>query len=237
MISRLSRLVVLGMLASTTTDAGTLNVSPVRLELPTDGSPKIVRLRNPGAKATMIQVETFMWDDPADPQSGAPSPNILAVPPVFEVGPDSEQVIRLALRQPTGSPIEETYRLVITEVPSEVGEPDDGISFALQLNLPIFVTPEGAKPDPSWSIRPAGQSNELILTNRGSAPVRVRSIELSKSGATAPLLEIIQGGYVLAGEELSWPLDLPATPLDGPLTLKADTNVGPLETTVSWPEG
>ena len=86
----------------------------------------------------------------------------------------AEQVIRLALRQPLTSDTEAAYRLLITEVPRAVGDGTQGVSFALRLNLPVFVTPEGALPQPSWSLERDGGGARLTLGNEGNAHVRVQ---------------------------------------------------------------
>jgi fimbrial chaperone protein len=157
--------------------------------------------------------------------------DILAVPPVFEIAAGAEQVIRLALRRPLTSGTEQAYRLLITEVPRAVGG-DQGVAFALRLNLPVFVTPDGAAPAPAWSLERDGGGAKLTLGNQGSAHVRVRSVALFQDGGAEPVFVSDEGGYVLAGRERSWQLDLGRLKSGAPLTVRAETDRGEIEAPV-----
>lgn len=219
-------------LIATPAIAGTLQVSPVRISISADGRAGIVRLHNESDVPTLVQVEALMWNETADLSEVPRTNDILAVPPVFELAPDASQVIRLALRRPLETGTEEAYRLLITEVPRDVGNGTDGVSFALRLNLPIFVTPDGAVAQPTWSIERDGGGARLTLGNQGSAHVRVSSLALFADGGAEPVFVSDDGGYVLAGRERSWQLDLGRLKAGASLKVKAETNLGELEAPV-----
>ncbi|MGH6915556.1 MAG: fimbrial biogenesis chaperone, partial [Geminicoccales bacterium] len=133
---------------------------------------------------------------------------------------------------------ERAYRLFITEVPREAGAPPGAVVMALRLNLPVFVTPEGAAAAPVWSMRrAAGGAVELVLENRGSAHIRLQRIELLAGPSAEPVATIEEPAYVLAGKERSWPLALSAAALGGPLEVRAETQLGGLEATVALSGG
>ncbi|MEM8949747.1 MAG: hypothetical protein AAGC99_10475, partial [Pseudomonadota bacterium] len=127
--------------------------------------------------------------------------------------------------------IEKAYRLLITEVPEEVEE--GGVAFAVRLNMPLFVTPRGALPDPEWrfQISPAGEA-ELILANRGSAHLMVKSLELRAAGHGKPIFETDQFTYALAGTEQRWSLGYGQKALPGSLEVHSETNLGPQQSPV-----
>lgn len=212
--------------------AATLQVSPVRISISSDGKAGVVRLHNQSDVPTLVQVEALDWNEVTDLAEVPRTSDILAVPPVFEIGAGAEQVIRLALRRPLTSDIEQAYRLLITEVPRAVGEGPQGVSFALRLNLPVFVTPEGALPQPAWSLQRDASGAKLTLGNEGNAHVRVQSIALFEDGGAQPVFVSDEGGYVLAGGERSWQLDLGRLKAGASLTVKAETNLGELEAPV-----
>lgn len=216
--------------------AGTFKVSPIRVTLSPNGTAAVVNLTNPGTAKTLVKLQHFAWVDASDPQALDPTQDLLVVPPIFELQPDQTQTIRLAWRGASEINQERIYRLVIEEVPPEVGG-QNGVTMALQLSLPIFVTPDGAVAEPVWSLERTAEKTRLVLANQGDAHVRLKSIDLLGTGEVTSIFSTNDVDYVLAGKEHSWPVDLSATQLDGPLTLKAETNLGPLETTVSWPEG
>ena len=216
------------------TVAGILGVSPTRVDLATNGTPTVVRVRNKGTESVLVQVHAVQWS--VDVDAAAMAGEVLAVPPVFDLGGQGEQVIRVALRRPLKEPVEQAYRLLITEVPREAGEPN-ALVFAVRLNLPVFVTPKGARADPVWSIRRgSGRAAELVLANNGGAHVRVQSLSLLGDGGAEPVLSVEQAAYVLAGEERSWPVFLPAGAVKE-LIVRAETNLGELEAQVALPGG
>jgi fimbrial chaperone protein len=184
------------------------------------------------AQLTLVQVEALAWNDTADLAEVPRTSEILAVPPVFEIAGGAEQLIRLALRKPLTSDTERAYRLLITEVPRTVGDDAEGVSFALRLNLPVFVTPAGALPQPSWSLERSARGARLTLGNQGNAHVRVQSIALFEDNGAIPVFVSDDGGYVLAGGERSWQLDLGRLKAGAALTVKAETNLGELEARV-----
>jgi fimbrial chaperone protein len=219
-------------LVSTSAVAATLQVSPVRISISADGKAGVVRLHNQSDVPTLVQIEALVWNDTADLSEVPTTSEILAVPPVFEIAAGAEQLIRLALRRPLTSGTEQAYRLLITEVPRAVGDGVEGVSFALRLNLPVFVTPAGALPQPTWSLQRDGGGAKLTLGNEGNAHVRVRSIALFEDGGAQPVFVSDDGGYVLAGHERSWQLDLGRLKAGASLTVKAETNLGELEAPV-----
>jgi len=215
--------------------AANLGVSPIRVALPADGRPGVVRVRNEAQDSALVQVEAVEWAEDVDaaPVAG----EVIAAPPVFELGGGEEQLVRLALRRPLANGVEQAYRLLITEVPQEVSAAN-ALTFAVRLNLPVFATPEGAAPEPEWRVQPAaGGGAELVLANRGSAHLRVEALELRAKGGERPLFASERRAYVLAGEVDVWPLGQALAGLPPALEVSAKTHRGPLIAPVARPGG
>lgn len=228
---RWTALAAVGSLAFGIAEAGTLKVSPIKVFLPTDGKSEVIHVRNPDSTPALVQVQAVEWSKTEDLDDAKRAEEILAVPPIFEMAPNSEQVIRLVHRDPAGTMIEKAYRLLITEVPDEVDE--GGVAFAVRLNMPLFVTPKGAVPDPEWrfQVTPEGEG-ELILANRGSAHLMVKSLELRGAGYGKPIFETDQFVYALAGKEQRWSLGYGQKALSGNLEVISETNLGPQQSPV-----
>ena len=60
----------------------------------------------------------------------------------------------------------------------------------------------------------------------------MQSIALYEDGGADPVFVSDQGGYVLAGAERSWQLDLARLKAGASLTVRAETNLGRLEAPV-----
>jgi fimbrial chaperone protein len=204
---------------------GALSVTPTRIDLGPGRQTGVVTLRNDASDPVLVQVRTYAWTGPPLGDGMAPTHDLLAVPPMFELGPRDEQVIRVARRSAEAGPREEAYRLLISEVPPAVAS--SGVRFALRLSLPVVVTPPGARPLPDWSLIRSDGGCVLRLVNRGTAHILIRRLALREaSGSTRQRFE--DGVYVLAGESADWRLD--KAPGRGErLTVEAETSLGKLD--------
>ena len=231
---RWTALAALGSLALGVAEAGTLKVSPIKVFLPADGKSEVIRVKNPDQTPALVQVQAVEWVKAAELDQAERADEILAVPPIFEMAPNSEQVIRLAHRDGGRADVEKAYRLLITEVPEEVDS--GGVAFAVRLNMPLFVTPKGAEPEPEWRFQYTSSGEaELILANRGNAHLMVKSFELRAAGLSKPLFETDQFVYALAGKEQRWSLGYDRQSLPESLEVLSETNLGPQQSPVMTP--
>lgn len=219
--------------------AASLGVAPTRVDLGPGAAAAALTLENQAEAPVTVQVQAFTWAGTPASQELGPTRDLIAVPPVFALAPGAKQIIRVALRAPAaaaGARAERAYRLLITEVPPAQGEAGTGVRFALRLSLPVFVAAAGARAEPGWTVRASGGPAQLELTNRGSAHLRVRRIELRAAGRPEPVQVIDSAAYVLPGQTQAWPL-APAARAERALRLQADTDLGPLEAELALPAG
>jgi len=206
--------------------AATLGVSPTRLELVPGRPAAALTVTNSGDAPLLLQVETFAWRAGTATSELEPTRAILAVPPMLELAPGERAVVRVARRSTAPPEIEETYRVLVTEVPRE-DSAAGGVRLALRMSLPVFVTPPGARAEPRWSIERDAGGPSLVVANLGRAHLHVRRLELLGAGRPIPLGD--GPVYVLAGREHRWSLS--GTRLEGARTLsvRAETNLGELD--------
>ena len=225
------------LIAAKGVSAGGLAIWPVEVNLPADGTTQELQISNPTGEASYIQVMAVEWHEPGQIDQAARADDILAVPPVFELAPNSSQLVRIATRGQADGDIERSYRLVVTEVPRTAGLVPNTLAIAARMTLPVFVRPEGAAPSPIWSLAGKDPSQpKLVLANQGNAHIKVNKIELI-DGSAEPAFSTSEGSLVLAGDEKAWQLDVDLARLKGPVTVKADTTSGPIETQISLPGG
>ena len=215
------------LLSGATGAAGaTLGVSPTRLELAPGKAAAILTLTNSGEAPLLLQVETFAWRAGTATSELEPTRAILAVPAMLELAPGERAVVRVARRSSATPEVEETYRVLVSEVPRD--EPGTGgVRLALRMSLPVFVTPPGARAEPRWSIERGAGGPSLVVVNTGRAHLHVRRLELSGPGRRIPLGD--GPVYVLAGREHRW--SLAGARLEGvrALSVRAETNLGELD--------
>jgi fimbrial chaperone protein len=225
-------------LLSAPAHAGGVSVYPLKVILPANGTTAEFHVSNPSNEAAYVRVSAVEWR-PLDEIKDAPiAPAILAAPPIFDLEPGGSQLVRLAGREAIDDGVERAYRLIVTEVPKTAGLLPNTLAIATRMSLPVFITPEGATPAPNWSIetqdfdRPA-----LVLTNLGGAHLDIKKVSLLKEANSPVIFATENGGHVLAGQKKEWPLDVALERLKGPILVKADTNTGPIEATISFPGG
>lgn len=206
--------------------AATLGVAPTRIELAPGRPAAALTVSNSGDAPLLLQIETFAWNGGTGTAELEPTRAIVAVPAMLELAPGERQVVRVARRASTSPEIEETYRVLVTEVP-RADPAAGGVRLALRMSLPVFVTPPGARAEPRWSIESGAQGPSLVLANTGRAHLHVRRLELRGPGRPTTLGD--GPVYVLAGREHRW--SLAGTRLEGAraLSVRADTNLGELD--------
>ncbi len=208
--------------------AAALSVSPTRLSLGTGTTTDAVAVRNDGDRPVLVQVETFRWTGPLRTDALESTRDLLAVPSVFRIAPGARQVIRVALRKPFTGGVEEAYRLLIAEVPEEAGAETGGVRFTLRLSLPVFVTPEDARPRPEWRLRRGAGGYELVLYNAGNAHIRIRGLRLRAEEGDAVIEPAEPAAYVLAGGEHVWRLPAARVRRARRFILEAESQSGPI---------
>lgn len=153
--------------------AGSLSVSPLRVNFTGPNQGSVVEVTNEGDKDLSMQVEAVEWVQTEQAvDEYYPTQDIVAVPPIFTVPPGKTQLIRVGkLDSPPGD-YERAYRLFITELPSP-GEEDTraALKFRMKVSLPVFDAP---------SI-PAEPKLDLVETEYQNNKFRVRLFNPSNS--------------------------------------------------------
>jgi len=127
--------------------AAALQVTPIRLDLAADRPAAVLTLHNVGTTPLNAQVRVFAWSQTADEDHLERTDKIVASPPIVQVAPGADQTVRI-LRVGKGDVSgEETYRLLIDEIPNNQGADATGVRMQLRYSVPVFVgAPLDGKP-------------------------------------------------------------------------------------------
>lgn len=225
--------------------AGDLQVSPISLEFAPTDQAQGLWLSNTGTATLRAQLRAQQWSQAGGEETLANTSELVASPPILEIPPGQSQLVRIIRLAKDPSPRELSYRLLVDELPDETRAETSGLQLLLRYSIPVFVLPGGAAPTVASS-QPApatdisalfaslqtGNGGVLQLDNRGLQRVRISN--LVYVNADGSRIELVPGllGYVLAGQQMQWPLPLPGSARAGG-TLKAKFNNDAAEQTLS----
>lgn len=206
--------------------AQAFQVRPVRVDLGSRLPASQLVVTNPTAQTMLIQADAFDWSQNRDKETLNPTTNLIVNPPIFELAPGAQQVVRVGLRRAVESAVEVPYRIWLTQVATPGEASDSGVQMLLRVSLPVFVTGAGTgAPQAVWQ-RDANDG-AVELGNSGARHLHVRELRLVADGAKP---EPLGPCYALPGGLCRWAV--PAALRDKPLRIEADSDAGLLRSSV-----
>jgi fimbrial chaperone protein len=220
---------VLWLAAAQGAAASTFNISPIRANLNTGHRTDVLTMANAEDQPVVVQVRAVRWYQKDGQDQLDDTRDLLATPPVLQMGPKAEQIVRTALRQAPDASRELSYRLIFQEVPQPAAPDFMGLRVALRLSVPVFVAPVSGKAvaDMSWEGHwSANGTLELTATNRGNGHFQVIDFEVQFSDPKDKV-KGITSKYVLPGSSMSWTLS-PAQDVkrEGPVQIHGHSDQG-----------
>lgn len=232
-------LVVAASLLAAPARAGSFQINPIRVDLGPGQASQTLVVRNDGSEPLVVQSSVQAWTQEDGQDVHAPTSEALVTPPIAQIAPGGEQVLRVGLRRAPDATRQLTYRLFVQEVPGPPAANVTGLQVALRVSLPVFVAPvAAARRDVAWSVARGGAGEvALIVENRGNVHVQVLDLALHAPGGEAPLARQAHVAYVLAGQKrrFALPLEAPLAAEVDALRLVAHTDAGPANALLPLP--
>jgi fimbrial chaperone protein len=203
-------LLVAGVACTLPAGAAQFTITPVRIFMTPRDRAVAVTVTNDSDEEVVMQADLFTWKQRPDGSDDLqPTEDLILTPPILKLAPRARQVVRLA--RLSAAPVDEqqTYRLVVRELPEARANPQQlQLQVALAFSLPVFISPPGARRDLSCS---ASRSSPTALLatceNRGTAYAQAATLTLSTpSGNTLASTEV-KGGYILPGVKRSFEIN------------------------------
>lgn len=209
------------LLSSSLAVASGLQVSPISLSLQARENASGLTLSNSGNDKIRAQVRVYQWlqDDKGDQLT--PSRGLLASPPMIEINPGEKQLIRIirAKSPPQGTgAVEDSYRVLINELPIKSDNQTTGLQFALSYSLPIFVQPVGVtdtSPQLQWSthLQADGKTVTLRVSNSGNGRAQLAGLSFVDTAGNSTVINPGLLGYVLPSATMNWTMNIPSSVL------------------------
>jgi fimbrial chaperone protein len=225
---------LLGVLASGFAEAATLSVSPVSFDIVAPRANAKLTLQNRGKEQVAVQVRVFRWVKKNGADHLIPTRDVVASPPMAKLKPGGKYTVRIVRVSETVVQSEESYRLLVDQLPKPAKRAGPHVSFLIRQSIPVFFTPEVSEKKPvlKWSARLKGGELVLTATNSGLRHTRLSQVDVrSFAVAERPAANGL-AGYVLAGSAAKWVQPAPKGLAPGSrIIITAQDEHGPIEAT------
>lgn len=183
---------------------GQLQARPTLVELQPGNQAGRLVLANTGDAPVAAQVRVYAWSQAGGEDRLADTDTIAISPAIVKIPAGGEQVVRVVRLGEAPQGADETYRLVVDELPSPDTASDTAIELRLRYLVPLFVRAAGAA-EPELSCHLAG--TELDCRNDGGQPARLGATRMLDDNGRAIVLTEGLFGYLLPGSGRAWQLE------------------------------
>lgn len=192
--------VLLAAAAACTLPAGAaqFTITPVRIFMTPRDRAVAVTVTNDSDEDVVMQADLYTWKQKPDGSDDlALTEDLVLTPPILKLAPRARQVVRLARLTPAPQGVQQTYRLIMREVPEARSGAQLQLQVALAFSLPVFISPPGVKRDLQCGLeRVAADTVRAVCTNSGNAYAQIRAFEvIDARGMKVAARET--GGYLL----------------------------------------
>lgn len=198
--------------------AGDFQVNPVRVSLSSTAQAGMVTVSNRAGTPVRLQLQGFAWSETVGgEQVLTPSDRLVIFPTLLELGPGESRRVRVGLNSPPAT-AEETYRLIVEELPDHRTPDPKGVAIRMRMSIPVFASSDAGsdKAGPRGAITEAqvlpGRERKLRieLGNLGARHFKAGQIEVKLDlKGRPPLTAKLSGWYVLAGKKREHLVTLP----------------------------
>ena len=204
--------------------AASISVSPIRADVMEPGNSTSFTIKNDAARTVNIQVRIFKWSLANGADDYAETDDVVATPPVAAVPQGASATVRIVRTSRAPVKGEESYRLVVDEIPDANRVRNIGVNVALRYTIPVFfLSGEAAQPRLTWTVRSEKGKRMLVATNAGDKHLRISALKVG-SATVVPGL----AGYVLGHSSKKWEL-----PKGASGAISADSDAGRINASIS----
>ncbi|WP_184364104.1 molecular chaperone [Rhizobium sp. BK602] len=225
--------IVLFLLGACLANAASLRVAPTNLELIAPDSAGVLNLTNDGDHPINVQVRVFKWSQTGGIERLEPTTTVVASPPATKIGPNGEYVVRVVRTSKAPVRAEETYRVIVDELPDPSRAKAGTVTLIMRHSIPVFFRDAGAKAaDVSWNLSQQGGSLLLTGKNNGDSRFRLSNVTIKQGAAKIGGRNGLVG-YVLGGATMQWPVGSAKSLSGGTITLQGQSDLGPFNANIA----
>src|SRR5438477_3765611 len=171
--------------------AGSLDVSPIRVELSRAVPNALVTLTNTGKDLTRFELRVVSWSQNAAGEMDLQGTReVFLYPPLVSLKPGEKRNARVGVAPEIFGAVEKTYRLIVEELPRPPGPgAPSQVQVVTRLSIPIFVAPE--KPVSELRLEGltiAGGVASMKVVNAGNVEARPLEVSVEALDANGRLI-------------------------------------------------
>lgn len=190
--------------------AASLQVAPISVAFSPQEKAKEIWLTNTSERPIRAQTRVLIWSQVAGQDQVNPTRDLVASPSITEIKAGEQQLIRIIRIALQNTAVEQTYRLLIDELPSS-GQADaqTGLQLLLQYSIPVFIQPTDSIAMRNGltllnQVNFQYQNQQLIVKNNAKSHIRISELTyINPNGERIPLINGLVG-YALAGQSMRW---------------------------------
>lgn len=207
--------VVTSLLFAAIANAGALTVSPIVIEFSAKESAQGLWLSNNGNEPMRAQLRAYAWNQVDGADALQPTQELVLSPPMLTLAPGQQQLVRV-IRAGASAPREQSYRILVDELPDPAKAQHKGLNFVMQFSVPVFTLAADqskgavAAAPLDWQIRNEDGKPTLVATNAGAQRAQVADFELLDAKGQVMHQQPGLFGYVLNGVTRRWSLPISA---------------------------
>jgi fimbrial chaperone protein len=220
-------------------NAASVRVAPTTADLLAPDSATTFNLRNEDNRPVNVQIRVFRWTQTGGADRLAPTADVVASPPSQTLGPNADYVVRVvrAIKQPVAG--EESYRVVVDELPDPSRRRPGVVNVVLRYSLPVFFrSPDTGRSQVSWTVRQNGNALAVTAKNTGQQRLKIADLKLTDGTGRSVTLGSGLVGYVLGNATIQWSFPARGISVSGrTVTLSAQSDGGEINATAAVQTG
>ncbi len=213
-------------------EAASVKLSPLTLEVDAPSSATKLSLENDGDESVTAQVRVFKWQQVNGKDELVATRDVVASPPALKIEPGKKSIIRVVRVSKAPVAAEESYRLLIDEVPKKDTN-GAGVKIAIQYSVPLFISAQRGTQQLNWTARMSKGILVMEAANQGTRRAKLSDMSVGLPGGKS--IRIAEGlaGYVLADSQKKWAAKSKAVAPGATITVTAQSELGPVNGTAT----
>lgn len=138
-----------------------------------------------------MQIRVLRWEKKNGADHLVPTKDVVVSPPVAKLKAGGKYKVRIVRVSKTPVAVEESYRLLVDQLPKPVKHSSSHVSILIKQSIPVFFTSSlSNRASIKWSARIEGQALVLSAANDGRRRARLSKIHLRSSAAAGGAVSV-----------------------------------------------